>query len=79
VRWLLTAVRDVADDRGGIGVVLVEPVMRIADRCILLERGRVVLVGPTAEVAGRLDQVQSTCRASASAEDPILVNRYADA
>jgi branched-chain amino acid transport system ATP-binding protein len=62
VARLLTAVREAAD--GGVGVVLVEQhvdqAMRIADQVLVMERGRVVLSGPTAEVAGRVHEIEAS-------------------
>ena len=50
---LLTSVRQAADERG-VAVLLVEQhvrqALRFADRVYVLERGRVALTGPVAEV-----------------------------
>ncbi len=59
---LLAAVRAAADERG-VGVLLVEQHVRkalaVADRVYLMERGRVVLSGTSAEVAGQLDRIEA--------------------
>jgi branched-chain amino acid transport system ATP-binding protein len=59
---LLHAVRAAADERG-VGVLLVEQhvrqALKIADRVCVMERGRVVLSGTTAEVAGQLDKIEA--------------------
>jgi branched-chain amino acid transport system ATP-binding protein len=61
VTSLLRSVRAAAD--AGAGVILVEQhvrqAMSVADRIYVLARGRVVLEGPTAELAGRMDQVEA--------------------
>lgn len=61
VSGLLAAVRRAADE-DGIGVLLVEQhvrqAMSIADRVYVMERGRVVLSGPTAEVEGQIDRIE---------------------
>jgi ABC-type branched-subunit amino acid transport system ATPase component len=62
VTRLLAAVRAAADR--GVAVVLVEQhvdqAMRIADRVIVLERGEVVLSGPAAEVAARVQEIEAS-------------------
>jgi branched-chain amino acid transport system ATP-binding protein len=62
VNRLLAAVRAAAD--AGVGVVLVEQhvdrAMRIADHVLVLERGRVVLGGPAAVVAGRVREIEAS-------------------
>ncbi len=62
VARLLRAVRDAAD--AGVGVLLVEQhvdqAMRIADHVYVLERGRIVLDGPKAEVAGRVKEIEAS-------------------
>lgn len=62
VTRLLEAVRKAADD--GVAVVLVEQhvdqAMRIADQVLVLERGRVVLGGPAAELAGRVKEIEAS-------------------
>nr|WP_322098402.1 ABC transporter ATP-binding protein [Nakamurella alba] len=62
VARLLTAVRAAADD--GVGVVLVEQhveqAMRIADHVYVMQRGAVVLSGPTAEVADRVAEIEAS-------------------
>ena len=59
---LLTAVRAAADERG-VGVLLVEQhvrqALKVAHRVYVMERGRIALSGPTAEVAGQLDRIES--------------------
>jgi branched-chain amino acid transport system ATP-binding protein len=59
---LLKAVRDAANERG-IGVLLVEQHVRraleIADRVYVMERGRIVLSGTAAEVAGQIDKIEA--------------------
>ena len=63
VASLLKAVRAAADERG-VGVLLVEQHVRqalaIADRAHVMERGRIVLSGTAAEVAGQLDKVEAS-------------------
>ncbi len=58
---LLATVRLAAD--GGVGVVLVEQHVRqaieIADRVILLERGRIALHGPASEMAQRINEIEA--------------------
>jgi branched-chain amino acid transport system ATP-binding protein len=60
VRRLLDKVREAAD--AGCGVVLVEQhvrrVLRIADRCYVMHRGRVAISGTSAEVFDRLDEIE---------------------
>jgi branched-chain amino acid transport system ATP-binding protein len=62
VTRLLEAVRAAADS--GVAVVLVEQhvdqAMRIADQVLVLERGRVVLSGPAAELAGRVKEIEAS-------------------
>ena len=57
---LLGAVRAAADR--GVGVLLVEQHVRkalqIADRIVVLQRGRVQLSGRTSEFAGRFDEIR---------------------
>jgi branched-chain amino acid transport system ATP-binding protein len=59
---LLQAVRDAADEKG-VGVLLVEQHVRralaVADRAYVMERGRIVLSGSAAEVAGQLDKIEA--------------------
>ncbi len=59
---LLATVRQAADERG-VGILLVEQhvrqAMKIADRVYLMDRGRIVLGGTAAEMASRLDQIES--------------------
>jgi branched-chain amino acid transport system ATP-binding protein len=60
VRRLLVAVREAADR--GVGVVVVEQharqVLEVADRVVVLRRGRVVLHGTADDMLGRLDEVE---------------------
>ena len=60
---LLSAVRNAAAERG-VGVLLVEQhvrqALKIADRVYLMERGRIVLHGTSAEVVGQLDKIEAT-------------------
>jgi branched-chain amino acid transport system ATP-binding protein len=62
VKRLLTAVREAADR--GVGVLLVEQHVRqaltIADRVYVLQRGKIAITGSSAEVAGRLDEIERT-------------------
>ena len=59
---LLKAVRDAATERG-VGVLLVEQHVRqaldIADRVYLMERGRIVLSGTTADAVSQLDKIEA--------------------
>jgi branched-chain amino acid transport system ATP-binding protein len=59
---LLEAVRSAADERG-VGVLLVEQHVRqalaIADRVYVMERGRIVLSGTSAELAGQVDKIEA--------------------
>jgi branched-chain amino acid transport system ATP-binding protein len=59
---LLHAVRQAADERG-VGVLLVEQhvrqALKIADRVYVMERGRIVMSGTSAEVAGQLDKIET--------------------
>jgi branched-chain amino acid transport system ATP-binding protein len=59
---LLTSVRRAADERG-IGVLLVEQhvrqALRFADRVYVLERGRVSLAGPVADVQGQIAEIEA--------------------
>ncbi len=59
---LLDAVRAAADERG-VGVLLVEQhvrqALKIADRVYVMERGRIVLSGTSAEVVGQLDKIEA--------------------
>jgi branched-chain amino acid transport system ATP-binding protein len=62
VAKLLQAVRDAAKERG-VGVLVVEQHVRqalaIADRVYVMERGRIVLSGPSEEVVGQLDKIEA--------------------
>jgi branched-chain amino acid transport system ATP-binding protein len=59
---LLQAVRDAADERG-VGVLLVEQhvrqALKVADRAYVMERGRIVLSGTTAEVSSQLERIEA--------------------
>ena len=59
---LLQAVRDAADERG-VGVLLVEQhvrqALKIADRVYVMERGRIVLSGTSAEVVSQIDKIEA--------------------
>lgn len=61
VTRLLTAVREAAD-QSGIGILLIEQhvdqAMKIADHVYVMERGRIVLEGPAAEVATRVQEIE---------------------
>lgn len=63
VESLLPVVRGMADEQG-IGVLLVEQHVRlaleVADRAVLLQRGRVALEGTAAELASQLEAVEAT-------------------
>jgi branched-chain amino acid transport system ATP-binding protein len=69
IERLLAAVREAAAERG-TAVLLVEQHVRnalqVADRAYVLSHGRVVLEGPTSELAGRLDEIEDTYLATAS-------------
>ena len=58
---LLATVRRAADS--GIGVVLVEQhvpqAMKVADRLLLMDRGRVTIEGSTGDMARRLDEIEA--------------------
>ena len=62
VSRLLPVLRTVAE-RTGAGVLVVEQhvplVLGVADRAYVLDRGRLALSGPAAEVAGRIDEVEA--------------------
>jgi len=59
---LLQAVRSAAAERG-VGVLLVEQHVRqalaVADRAYVMERGRIVLSGTSAEVLGQVDELEA--------------------
>jgi len=63
VQRLLSAVRTAAD-RDGVGVLLVEQHVRnalqYADRVCVMQRGRIVLRGPAAEMAERIDEIEQS-------------------
>jgi branched-chain amino acid transport system ATP-binding protein len=62
VSRLLDAVRRAADR--GVGVVLVEQKVRnalaVCDRAIIMQRGKVVLEGTSAELKGRMDEIEAS-------------------
>ncbi len=62
VTRLLQVVRDAANERG-VAVLLVEQhvrqALKIADRVHVMERGRIVLSGTPAELAGQLDKIEA--------------------
>lgn len=70
VTRLLNAVRTAADETG-VGVLLIEQhvdqAMKIADHVYVMERGRIVLEGPTSEVAGRVHEIEASYLESRSA------------
>ncbi|MDN5915693.1 MAG: ATP-binding cassette domain-containing protein [Pseudonocardia sp.] len=72
VARLLTAVREAADR--GTAVVLVEQhvdrAMRVADHVLVLDRGRVALSGPTADVAGRVKDIEASYLAAGGPHHP---------
>jgi branched-chain amino acid transport system ATP-binding protein len=63
VRRLLEAVRSAADEKG-TGVLLVEQHVRKAleysDRAYVMRRGRIVMAGPAAELAGRITEIEES-------------------
>lgn len=63
VRRLLQAIRDAADT-SGVGAVIVEQkvrdVLAIADRAIVLSRGRVVMQGTREEIQSRLGEIEES-------------------
>jgi branched-chain amino acid transport system ATP-binding protein len=65
---LLTALRRAADE-SGVGVLLVEQhvrrALRCADRVYVMERGRVALAGPVAEVRDQLGDIEAAYLATA--------------
>jgi len=74
VRRLLEAVRTAADR--GTGVLLVEQhagqALRVADRCMVLRRGRVVLEGSSSELHTRLGDLEELYLSSARTESQEL-------
>jgi ABC-type branched-subunit amino acid transport system ATPase component len=63
VTRLLNAVREAADT-AGIGILLIEQhvdqAMKIADFVYVMERGRIVLSGPSSEVASRVREIEAS-------------------
>ena len=66
---LLTSVRQAADERG-VAVLLVEQhvrqALRFADRVYVLERGRVALTGPVAEVRAQVTDIEAAYLSAAA-------------
>ena len=66
---MLKAVRSAADQRN-VGVLLVEQhvkrALEIADRVLVMQRGRIVLAGTPAEIGGQIGDLQSAYLAEAS-------------
>jgi branched-chain amino acid transport system ATP-binding protein len=62
VRRLLDAVRTAAKERG-VGVLLVEQHVRqaleVADRVYVMQRGKIVLHGSSADIAGQLSEIEA--------------------
>lgn len=62
VQRLLPVLRDVAGD-SGCGVLLVEQhvalTLAVADRALLMQRGRIALEGSAAQLAGRLSDIEA--------------------
>ncbi len=62
VARLLPVLRTIAE-RTGAGVLVVEQhvplVLAVADRAVVLDRGRVALSGPASEVASRVDEIEA--------------------
>ncbi len=69
VERLLTSVRRAADERG-IAVLLVEQhvrqALRYADRVYVLDRGRVSLSGPVAEVRAQIEEIEAAYLSTAA-------------
>ncbi len=80
VQRLLTSVRRAADERG-IGVLLVEQHVRqaltYADRVYVMERGRVSLAGPVAEVRAQVEQIEAAYLSAAAGPVPAGAGRHA--
>jgi len=70
VERLLASVRQAADERG-VAVLLVEQhvrqALRFADRVYVMERGRVSLGGPVAEVRAQIEEVEAAYLSAAGA------------
>jgi branched-chain amino acid transport system ATP-binding protein len=79
VNRLLAGIRNAADE--GVGILLVEQhvrqALRVADRVYVMDRGTLTLSGPAAEIAGQLDQIESTYLSSAdtAVRDPDVEHR----
>jgi branched-chain amino acid transport system ATP-binding protein len=62
IQRLLRAVRQAADDQG-IGAIIVEQQLKqaleVADRCLVMQRGRVVLDESSTEVAKHMDKIEA--------------------
>jgi branched-chain amino acid transport system ATP-binding protein len=73
VRRLLAALRRAAD-ADGVGVLLVEQhvrqALKYADRVYVLNRGRLVLEGPVADVAAQLDAIEDAYLSGPAPEKP---------
>jgi branched-chain amino acid transport system ATP-binding protein len=73
VQRLLEAVRAAADERG-TAVLLVEQHVRkalqYADRAYVMRRGRIVLEGTAADLASRIDEIESSYLAGAEDDQP---------
>lgn len=69
VQRLLTSIRTLAD--AGLGVLMVEQhveqAVRIADRVVVLARGRVTFTGPAADLRGQRDRLAAAYLGDASA------------
>lgn len=75
VRRLLDTVRSAATEQG-VGVLLVEQHVqqlgRVADRIFVIQHGRIVMSGPSADVVGSLSSIQAAYLApGASSVSPI--------
>jgi branched-chain amino acid transport system ATP-binding protein len=69
VERLLASVRQAASERG-VGVLLVEQhvrqALRFADRVYVMERGRVTLSGPVAEVQAQIEEIEAAYLSTAA-------------
>jgi len=72
VKRLLEAVRGAADERG-CGILLVEQhvrkALRYADRAYVMRRGRIEMVGATAELRGRLAEIEDSYLTTGQGEE----------